>query len=85
MSEKNQGPPEPPAPEATQPALNQRKEFSAASTGRPSLDAEQKFLEARLALVQSDLTLPDDQKEAAVRDLQRQIRSLKERPERNLD
>ena len=85
MSEKNQGPPEPPVPEATEPTVDRRKEFSATSTGRPKLDAERRFLEARLTLVQSDPTLADDEKEAAVRDLQQRIRSLqakeKERPD----
>jgi hypothetical protein len=79
MTEKNQGPPEPPVPEGTQPAGDRRKEFSAASTGKVALDAERKLLEARLTLVESDPNLTADQKEAAVRDLQRRLHSLREK------
>jgi hypothetical protein len=79
MTEKNQGPPEPPVPETTQPAGDRRKEFSAASTGRTELDAERNFLEARLVLVESDPNLTDEQKKAAVHDLQRRLHSLQEK------
>lgn len=79
MTEKNQGPPEPPVPEATQPAGDRRSEFYATSTGKGALDAERKFLEARLTLVESDPNLTDEQKEAAVHDLQRRIHSLREK------
>lgn len=79
MNEKNQGPPEPLVPEATQPAGDRRKEFSAANTSEVALDAELKFLEARLTLVESDPNLTAEQKKTAVRDLQRRLHSLQKK------
>ena len=79
MTEKNQGPPEPLVPEATQPAGDRRKEFSAANAGEVALDAERRFLEARLTLVESDPNLTAEQKKTAVCDLQRRIHSLREK------
>jgi len=79
MAEKNQGPPEPPVPEATQLAGDRRSKFNTTSAGKGALDAEREFLEARLTLLESDPNLPAEQKEAAVRDLQRRIHSLREK------
>jgi len=76
MNEKNQGPPEPPVPETTQPAGDRTKEFFAASKSRTE-DAEQKFLRERLKLVESDPNLTDEKKKAAVRDLQRRLHALR--------
>ena len=75
MTEKDQGPPEPPVPESTQPAGDRRKEFSALSVGRTVLD-ERKFIEARLMLIESDPNLSDEQKKATVHDLQRRLQLL---------
>jgi len=79
MNEKNQGPPEPPVPEASQPSGDRRKEFSAANASEVALDAELKFLEARLTLVESDPNLTAEQKRAALSDLQRRLHSLRKK------